>query len=85
MAEIRASLLISTPNEAWIQGQIASGEFASRSEVVNALICRVRETEAVREQLLAAEHSVAARGWITKTPRQMLDSFKEKARQDGKL
>ena len=85
MAEARASLSISAPNEAWIQGQIASGEFASRSEVVNALIRRVRETEAVREHLIAAEQSVAERGWVTKTPRQMLDSFKEKARQDGKL
>ena len=38
MAGKRASLSISTPNEDRIQGQIASGEFASRSEVVNDLL-----------------------------------------------
>ena len=85
MAGTRASLSISTPNEEWIQEQIASGEFASRSEVVNDLIRRVREIEVIRERLIAAEQAVAARGWVTKTPRQILDGFKEKARQDGRL
>lgn len=85
MAGTRASLSISSPNEAWIQAQIASGEFASRSEVVNDLIRRVREIEAIRERLIAAEQSVAERGWVTDTPQQMLDGFKEKARRNGKL
>ncbi len=85
MAGIRASLSISTPNEKWIQGQIESGEFASRSEVVNDLIRHAREIEVIRERLIAAEQSVVEHGWITKTPEQILDGFKEKARQDGKL
>lgn len=85
MAGTRASLSISTPNEEWIQSQIASGEFSSRSEVVNDLIRRVREIEVIRERLIAAEQSVADRGWVSETPGQMLDSFKEKARRDGKL
>ena len=85
MAGTRASLSISTPNEEWIQTQIASGEFSSRSEVVNDLIRRAREIEAVRARLIAAEQSVAERGWVTETPQQMLDGFKAKARQNGKL
>ena len=85
MAGIRASLSISPPNEKWIRAQIASGEFSSRSEVVNDLIRRVREIEVIRERLIAAEQSVSERGWVTKTPEQMLDGFKEKARQNGKL
>ena len=85
MAGTRASLSISTPNENWIQGQIASGEFASRSEVVNDLIRRVREIEVIRARLITAEQSVEKHGWVRKTPEQMLDGFKEKARQDGKL
>ncbi len=85
MAGTRASLSISTPNEAWIQAQIASGEFNSRSEVVNDLIRRVREIEAIRERLIAAEQSVTEGGWVTETPQKMLDGFKEKARRNGKL
>ena len=85
MAGTRASLSISTPNEEWIQAQIASGEFSSRSEVVNDLIRRAREIEAIRARLIAAEQSASERGWVTETSQQMLDGFKEKARQDGKL
>lgn len=85
MAATRASLSISRPNDEWIQAQIASGEFSSRSEVVNDLIRRAREIEVIRQRLIAAEQSVAARGWVTDTPQDMLDGFKENARRDGKL
>jgi len=85
MAGTRASLSISTPNEEWIQSQIASGEFSSRSEVVNDLIRRVREIEVIRQRLIASEQSITEQGWVQETPQQMLDGFKEKARRDGKL
>ncbi len=85
MAGTRASLSISTPNEEWIQAQIASGEFSSRSEVVNDLIRRVREIENIRAHLIAAEQSVAEHGWVKETPEQVLEGFKEKARCNGKL
>ena len=85
MAGTRASLSISTPNEEWIQGQINSGEFSSRSEVINDLIRKAREIEAIRSRLIAAEQSAAERGWIDDSARQLLDKFKESARQDGKL
>ena len=81
MAGTRASLSISTPNEEWIQAQIKSGEFSSRSEVVNDLIRRTREIEVIRERLIAAEQS----GFSTRTPEEALAAFKERARADGKL
>ena len=49
----RASLSISEPNEQWIQEQIDSKEFWSRSEVLNDLIRRAREIEAIRRFALA--------------------------------
>lgn len=85
MAGTRASLSISKPNEKWIQGQISSGEFSSRSEVVNDLIRHAREIEVIRAKLIAAEQSVEQYGWNTKSSAEMLNDFKEKARQDGKL
>lgn len=81
----RASLLISEPNEKWIQAQIGSKEFSSRSEVLNDLIRQARETEVIRERLKLAETSAKEQGWVTTTPDEMLDGFKESARRDGEL
>ena len=85
MAGTRASLSISTPNEEWIKSQIASGEFSSRSEVVNDLIRRTREIESIRARLIASEQAVLDRGWVEDTPEQLLSGFKAKAQRDGKL
>lgn len=89
MAGTRASLSISTPNESWLQAQIDSGEFASRSEVVNDLIRKAREkdreAEYIRTKLLASEKSVEEHGWVKETPNEMLDGFKERARHDDKI
>ncbi len=89
MAGTRASLSISTPNESWLQAQIDSGEFASRSEVVNDLIRKAREkdreAEYIRTKLLASEKSVEQHGWVRETPNEMLEGFKERARRDGKI
>ena len=85
MAGTRASLSISTPNEKWIQGQIDSGEFSSRSEVINDLIRKAREIEAVRTRLIAAEQSAVEQGWVDETAQQLLAGFRNKAGQDGKI
>ncbi len=81
MAGTRASLSISKPNEEWIQTQIQSGEFASRSEVVNDLIRRAREVEVIRQRLIAAEQAE----FSTRTVEETLSAFRERARADGKL
>ncbi len=81
MAGTRASLSISTPNEEWIQAQINSGEFASRSEVVNDLIRRAREIEVIRQRLIAAEQS----GFSSRTPEQILAASKAELRSNGEL
>ena len=81
----RANLLISESNEKWIQAQIGSKEFSSRSEVLNDLIRKARKTEAIRERLKLAETSAEERGWVTRTADQMLDGFKESARRNGEL
>ncbi|UXD88327.1 ribbon-helix-helix domain-containing protein [Thalassolituus hydrocarboniclasticus] len=61
----RASLSLTEPNERWIQAQIDSKEFTSRSEVINDLIRKAREVEDIRARLIAAEMSVAEKGWVT--------------------
>lgn len=81
----RASLSLTEPNEQWIQAQIDSKEFTSRSDVVNDLIRKAREIEAVREKLIAAEQSVATHGWVTASPQALLEAFKRRAEADGEL
>ena len=41
----RASISISPPNDKWIQGQIESEQFSSRSEVVNDLKAALTQGE----------------------------------------
>ncbi len=77
----RASLSISEPNEQWIQAQIDSKEFSSRSEVINDLIRKAREIEFIRKRLIAAE----AKGFSNFTPEQILANAKEKLKCNGEL
>ena len=42
---VRATLSISEPNAKWIQAQIDSKEFSSRSEVLNDLIRKTRKSK----------------------------------------
>ena len=85
----RASISLSEPNDAWIQAQIDSKEFASRSDVLNDLIRKARadarERDYVRAKLMAAEDSVSQHGWVKETPKKMLEGFKDTARKHGKL
>lgn len=85
----RASISLSTPNDDWIQSQIDSKEFSSRSEVVNDLIRKARqknqELEYIRAKLIASEESVSTHGWVKETSEEMLAGFKEEARRLGKL
>ena len=85
----RQSISFTPPNDEWLKAQVDSKEYTSKSEVVNDLIRKAREKsreiEYVRAKLIAAERSVEKHGWVEKTPEEMLDGFKEKARRNGKL
>lgn len=80
----RASLSISEPNEQWVQAQIDSKEFSSRSEVINDLIRKAREIDFIRHKLISAELT-ARQGWVEQSADSILDEFKYKARHDAKL
>ncbi len=75
--------------ECWIKAQIAAGPYATNSKLIREALRekekRTAEIEHIRAKLIAAEQSVEQQGWVEKTPEEMLDGFKEKARRDGKL
>ncbi len=85
----RASISISPPNDEWIQSQIKSKEFSSRSEVLNDLIRRAREdqekNEYIRAKLIASEKSVERHGWVDKDRDEILVEFKDRLRTNGEL
>jgi len=70
----RASISISPPNDRWIQSQIESEEFSSRSEVVNDVIRRVRK----REEEVASIRAALIQGELSGTPKPFdPDQFKQ--------
>lgn len=79
----RASISLTPPNDEWIQSQIESEEFASRSEVVNDLIRKARqqeqEMELIRAKLIRAEQS----GVSTRTPEEIRTEAKERLKQNA--
>ena len=53
----RQSISFTPPNDEWLKTQVESQEYSSKSEVVNDLIRKAREIEAIRARLIQAEQS----------------------------
>jgi len=81
----RASISISPPNDKWIQAQIKSEEFLSRSEVVNDLIRKARnkqgEIDYIRAKLIEAESS----GFSSRTPEDVKKTVIKRLQANGQL
>ena len=93
MPVVKTTLSLTDQDRKFMDGVIASGEFVSNSEYVRNLIRKDKERrieprpeiEHIRTKLIASEKSVEKQGWVDKTPAEMLQGFKEKARLDRKL
>ena len=77
----RQSISFTTPNDEWLKAQVDSEEYTSKSEVVNDLIRKAREIEAIRARLIDAEQS----GFTTQKRADILAEIKNEARHDGEL
>jgi len=77
----RQSISFTPPNEAWLRAQVESEEYTSKSEVVNDLIRKAREIEAIRARLTQAEQGrFTALGQA-----EILAEAKAEARRNGDL
>lgn len=89
MPMVKKSITVTDQQDSWIQAQMETGNYGTDSELIREALrekqLRMNETDALRAKLIAAELSVEQRGWVKESPQEMLDGFKEKARQDGKL
>ena len=80
---------ITEPNNQWLRSLVERKAYASKSEVVNALIRHAREqqnaTDWLRAKLIRAEERVAAQGYVNKSPDAILNDIKARAQEDGQL
>lgn len=77
----RQSISFTPPNDEWLRAQVESQEYTSKSDVVNDLIRKAREIEAIRARLIHAEQS----GFTTPGREEILAEAKETARRNGDL
>jgi len=77
----RQSISFTLPNEEWLRAQVESQEYTSKSEVVNDLIRKAREIEAIRSKLVLAEQS----GFTGLGRAEILEEAKAEARRNGIL
>ncbi len=77
----RQSISFTPPNEEWLKAQVESQEYTSKSDVVNDLIRKAREIEAIRARLVRAEQS----GFTDLGQAGILAEAKEEARRNGIL
>lgn len=89
MAMVKKSITVTDQQDRWIQAQMETGNYGTDSELIREALrekqLRMNEIDVLRAKLIAAELSVEQHGWVKESPREMLEGFKEKARQDGKL
>jgi antitoxin ParD1/3/4 len=74
---VRQSITLTSPNDAWLSAMVESGEYHSKSDVMNVLIRKERarreRIEYIRSQLIEAEQS----GFVEDIdPERMLAEFK---------
>jgi antitoxin ParD1/3/4 len=77
----RQSISFTPPNEEWLRAQVESQEYTSKSDVVNDLIRKAREIEAIRSKLVLAEQS----GFTGLGRAEILEEAKAEARRNGIL
>jgi len=85
MPMVKKSITLTNQQDERIQAEIAAGNYGTDSEYIREAIrekqSRMDEIDYIRAKLIRAEQS----GFVDKTQEEMLEGFKQKARQDGKL
>lgn len=85
MAMVKKSITVTDQQEAWIQSQMQSGQYATDSELIREALrekqSRLAEIESIRAKLIHAEQS----GFTQMTRDEILAEFKAELRADGDL
>lgn len=85
MPMIKKSITVTDQQEQWIQAQMASGHYASDSEVLRDLIrkeqMRNAQIDSIRNELIKAE----GRGFTDKTPQNIMQDVIKRKQANGEL
>ena len=85
MAMVKKSITVTDAQESWIQAQMATGNYATDSEIIREAIrdkqARSAEIECIRAALIEAENS----GFSKLSKEEIRTSIKEELRANGKL
>jgi len=85
MAMIKKSITVTDQQDAWIQSQLASGDYASDSEVIrDALRLKQKQSEEI-DRLRAAIKAGRESGITDMTPEEILAEVKGELRSAGAL
>jgi antitoxin ParD1/3/4 len=72
----RQSISFTKPNDEWLKAQVDSGEYSSKSELVNDLIRQARKQQAQVEWIRAKLNKSEAGGFTDETKEQILKQSK---------
>ncbi len=85
MATVKKSITVTEQQEAWLQTQLASGNYASDSEIIREAIrekqARTDETERIRAALIEAE----GRGFGGRSMEDIRQGVLAELRRNGEL
>lgn len=82
---VKKSITVTGHQEAWIQSQLASGNYGTESELIREALrekqARLADIERIQGKLISAEKS----GFIDKDRDEILEGFKNKLRANAEL
>lgn len=85
MAMVKKSITVTDQQEQWLQTQLATGNYASDSELVRDLIrkeqVRTSEIEVIRQELIKAEQS----GVSTRSTEDIVSAVIARKKANGEL
>ena len=85
MAMVKKSITVTDQQEAWIQGQMASGNYGTDSELIREALrekqLRMDEVDYIRAKFIKAEES----GFTKRTADEILAQSREEIQKNGSL
>lgn len=85
MAMVKKSITVTDQQEQWMQAQLATGHYASDSELLRDLIrkeqMRTSEVEIIRQELIKAEQS----GFSSRSPEDIVKTVIARKQTNGEL
>lgn len=85
MGVVRKTISLSEEQDNWVKAKVASGRFASDSEVYRALVINIQEREAKLKWLQAEIQKGLDSPMIDQTGPEIIAEFKEELRAKGEL